>query len=357
MLSEYMHWTKTSRNATYNLAISDLAHYPLSELNIQLSDLSITGANGYGYSPLLEAIARKEQVSSDCVVETLGTSMANYIAMAALIESGDEVLIEHPTYELLLSTAQYLGANVKRFHRRFENKFQIDVDELRRTVTPKTKIIVITNLHNPSSAFTDEQTLKQIGEIAAKVGSTVLVDEVYLDAAFSEHPRSAFHLGPQFVTTDSLTKVYGLSGLRCGWILAEPTLVQKMWRLIDLHYSTHVFIAEQMSTTAFAQLEKISARAQALLTANSEMVRSFLSSRKDISAIPHEHGLITFPRLLSDDADRLCEVLRNKYQTAIVPGRFFDMPQHVRIGVGCNSELLKQGLANIALALDEVTNS
>ena len=250
MQSEYMHWAKTSAGAKYNLALSDLQHFPLSDLSVRFSDLSITGASGYGYQPLLEAIARKENVTTDCVVETLGTSMANYIAMAALIEPGDEIIIEHPTYELLLSIAQYLGANVKRFHRRFEGKFLIDIDELRRAVTSKTKLIIITNLHNPSSAFTDEETLKQIGAIAENVGANVLVDEVYLDAAFAKKPRSAFHLGEQFVTTNSLTKVYGLSGLRCGWILAEPKLAQKMWRLMERSVTSFLMISSQPSHSA-----------------------------------------------------------------------------------------------------------
>ena len=357
MQSEYMHWAKSSSGAKYNLALSDLQHFPLSDLSVRFSDLSITGASGYGYQPLLEAIARKENVTTDCVVETLGTSMANYIAMAALIELGDEIIIEHPTYELLLSIAQYLGANVKRFHRRFEGKFLIDIDELRRAVTSKTKLIIITNLHNPSSAFTDEETLKQIGAIAENVGANVLVDEVYLDAAFAKKPRSAFHLGEQFVTTNSLTKVYGLSGLRCGWILAEPKLAQKMWRLIDLHYSTHVHIAEQLSVAVFSQLDKISERARSLLKRNCEMIQTFFSSRNDISAILHEQGLIAFPKLRSGNPEQLCTLLRDKYETTVVPGSFFDMQEYIRIGLGRESATLRQGLANVALALDEITKT
>lgn len=364
MQSEYMHWAKTSSSAKYNLALSDLQHFPISDLPINFSDLVLTGQGSYGYQPLVEAIASKESVAANCVVETLGTSMANYIALAAFIESGDEVIIEHPTYELLISTAQYLGANVRRFHRRFEDNFQIDVHELGRVISPKTKLIVITNLHNPSSAFTDVKTLKEIGALASNVGAKVLVDEVYLDAAFSKNPRSAFHLGRlsqsdgdlgnHFIATNSLTKVYGLSGLRCGWVLAEPSLAEKMWRLIDLHYSTHVYIAEQLSVTVFLELQRISRQAESLLKRNSELVRTFLSSRKDVTAIPHEQGLITFPKLLNGDVERLCKLLREKYDTTVVPGRFFDMPEHIRIGLGMESAMLERGLANVAQALDEI---
>ena len=99
--------------------------------------------------PLQQAIAAHHGVDPDCVVESAGTSMANHLAMAAIIEPGDEVLIEHPAYGPILDIAQYLQANVKRFRRVEENGWAIDPEEVRRCITPKTRLIVITNLHNP----------------------------------------------------------------------------------------------------------------------------------------------------------------------------------------------------------------
>src|SRR5205823_2479380 len=136
--------------------------------------------------------------------------MANHLAMAAIIEPGDEVLIEHPAYGPILDVAHYLEAKVKRFRRAEENGWAIDLDEVRRRVTPKTRLIVITNLHNPTSVLTPEPVLREIGELAQSVGALVLVDEVYLDAVYENTPRTSFHLGPEFVVTSSLTKVYGV---------------------------------------------------------------------------------------------------------------------------------------------------
>ena len=92
----------------------------------------------------------------------------------------------------------------------------------------------MTNLHNPSGALIDDETLKQIGEIARRVGARVLVDEVYIETLFETSPRTSFHFGNEFVVTSSLTKAFGLSGLRCGWIFAEPELAKRMWLLNDL---------------------------------------------------------------------------------------------------------------------------
>jgi DNA-binding transcriptional MocR family regulator len=105
-----MHFAKLHSGARYNLAASGVANYPLSELPVQLSGFEINGPTIYGYAPLQQAIARKNQVPPECVVAAAGTSMANHLAMAATLEPEDEVLIESPTYELLVSLAKYLGA-------------------------------------------------------------------------------------------------------------------------------------------------------------------------------------------------------------------------------------------------------
>src|SRR5207244_1867750 len=131
-------------------------------------------------------IAAHHGVDPDCVIESAGASMANHLAMAAIMEPGHEVLIEHPAYGPILDVALYLQANVKRFQRAEENDWAIDPAEIRRCVTPKTRLIVITNLHNPTSVLTPNSVLREIGEIARSVGALVLVDEVYLDAVYND---------------------------------------------------------------------------------------------------------------------------------------------------------------------------
>jgi aspartate/methionine/tyrosine aminotransferase len=356
MRSEYMDWAKTQQQARFNLATSGLTHFPLAKLPVKLEDLELSGPSFYGYEPLQQAIARKCQAAPECVVAATGTSMANHLAMAALLEPGDEVLIEHPTYELLISTALYLGAKVKRFPRRFETGFQLDPAEIERAVTPHTRMIALTNLHNPSGALFDEQTLATIGEIAKSIGARVLVDEVYLDAAFHLAPRSAFLLGNEFITTNSLTKVYGLSGLRCGWILAEPELTRKMWRLNDLFGVIPAHPAERLSVIALAHLDRIAARAKTLLEINRALLNEFLGSRTDLEAARVEFGTIGFPHLKQGSVESLCQLLRKKYETTVVPGKFFEMPEHFRVGIGCNTEMLMGGLERLGAALDELNS-
>src|SRR5262249_41029625 len=146
---------------------------------------------------------------------------------------------------------------------------------LQKTITSKTKLIVLTNLHNPSSVYTDEATLDQINQIATRYGTRVLADEVYLETFFRNIPTS-FQEGSQFVVTSSLTKAYGLSGLRCGWILADSVLANKMWRLNDLFASTGVHPAERLSVIALRKLGQIAERAERILNTNRPILQEFL---------------------------------------------------------------------------------
>jgi len=328
---------------------------PIAEFPLRVDDLEITGG-GYGYAPLLERIGRHTGAPVDCIVTAEGTSMANHLTMAALIEPGDEVVIEEPTYGLLIDVAHYLGAEVRRVPRRFEDEFAISLGEMAAAITPRTRVVILSNLHNPTGAQIPLETLRAIGELAQPVGARVLVDEVYLEMLFETAPPSAFSLGDAFLITSSLTKAYGLSGLRCGWILAEPELAHRIWRLNDLFSATAAHPAERMSVMAFDHLAQFRERAQALLTANRPLVDAFLDAHPDLECVRPPAGSIVFPRLPEGDPDAFFTLLREKYETSVVPGQFFEMPSHFRLGLGGETAALQAGLERLGAALDEFTD-
>lgn len=350
--SRYMEWAKTCSTARFNLATSGLTNVLLSEFPVQLEELEITGG-GYGYGPLLERIAAHTGAPVQSIVTAEGTSMANHLAMATLLEPGDEVVVEEPTYGLLLDVAHYLGARVRRLRRPFENNFDISRPALEEAITPDTKLVILTNLHNPSGALISAETIRAVGTLAEKVGARVLVDEVYLEMLFETAPPSAFSFGETFLVTSSLTKAYGLSGLRCGWILATPELAHRMWRLNDLFAATAAHPAERMSVVAFDHLAQFRARARALLTVNRALLNIFLDSRSDLDCFRPAAGSVVFPRLRRGDPQVFFELLREEYETSVVPGEFFEAPQHFRLGIGGETAYLRAGLERLAGALDE----
>ncbi len=349
--SVYMQYAKLHSSARYNLATSGVMSYPLLELHFHLDDLEINGPDPYGHRELLEAIAQMKGVAPENIVLAAGTSMANHLAMSALFAPGDEVLIEEPAYELITNTALYLGAKVKRFLRRAEDNFQLDPEEVKKNLTPKTKLIVITNMHNPSSTLADEESLRKVGRLANAVGARVLVDEVYLEALHHPPVPTSFHLGKQFVVTSSLTKAYGLSGLRCGWIIAEAELAERIWRLNDIFASTPVHIGELLSVYAIEQIEKVSKRADHILETNRKALATALEGHPALEITIPPVGTTAFPRLRNGDVHKFCDFLRQEYETSVVPGTFFERPQRFRIGLGGDTAMTSEGLQRLAAAL------
>jgi hypothetical protein len=346
MQSDYMHWAKFKRPVRYALTSSEVPGFRMDSLPWTITDLETDGASHPRYPPLRVAIGKRYGMAIERIVAADGTSMANFLAMAALIEPGDEVLIEQPTYEPLLGAASFLGADIKRFEREAPD-FRLDPETVRAAISDKTRLIVITNLHNPSGALAEEPELAAIGEL----GPRVLIDEVYLDAAGQ---RTAAHLGPQFVITNSLTKVYGLSGLRCGWIFAEAELAERMWRLNDLFGVNQAHQAERLACIAFEHIDEVIGDRPATLATNRALFNDFTASRDDLECMPAKHGITAFPRWMGSDTQRLDDVLREKYDTAVVPGRWFEMPDHFRVGFGLPTADFGEGLNRLGAALDEL---
>ncbi len=350
--SPYMEWAKLHSSAKFNLATSGMTSLPLAELDVRIEQLEINGPSIYGYEPLLQAIAARYRVPQESVVSAIGTSFANYLALAAATEPGDEVLVEQPAYDPMLGAARYLGLQIRRFQRPAERNFAIDLDELERNLTPRTRVIVITNFHNPTGVFCSDEVMREVAKLARKVGAFILVDEVYREMLFESQPQTAFHIDPErFLITSSLTKGYGLSGLRCGWILAPPELAQRMWHINDLHGATFAHAGELLSVIAFAKLERISARMKTLLEANRKLLRGFLDSRSDLDYCWPEYGTIVFPRLRKGNTEAFCQMLRNEFETSVVPGRFFECPERFRIGVGTPTEDVRAALGKLEQAL------
>lgn len=353
MQSDYMHWAKTQQPVRYSLSSSEVPHFRLDRLLLNIGDLDLDGASHPRYLPLRQAIARKYGVPWEWVVTAEGTSMANFLAMATLIAPGDEVIFEQPTYEPMLAAAKFLGADAKRVARSTDDRFRMDPKVVALAVTKRTRLIVLANLHNPTGALTDEADLRAIGTIADACGAKVLIDEVYLDSAVPPRPTAAL-LGPQFVVTNSLTKVYGLSGLRCGWILAKPELAERMWRLNDLFGVNRAHQAEALACFAFDHLDEVFEGTVERLAANRRLFNDFIASRPDLECMAAEHGITAFPKWAGGDTERLDALLRSSYDTSIVPGRWFEMPEHFRVGLGGATEVVEEGLKRIGMALDEL---
>jgi aspartate/methionine/tyrosine aminotransferase len=349
---QYIEWFKTKSKVAIDLCSSSVDQLKRKDLDIDWEELEVSGQNFYGYLPLIEAIAERYGVNSDNVVSTIGTSHALFLVSAALVEPGDVVVIEAPVYESLLAVPTAFDAQVMRLPRRFEENYEFSLEEFASLLTSRTKFVLLTNLHNPSGALLPRPFLEKVIHLAKDKNVPIVIDEIYLE--FIDGEPTAFHLADNVIIMSSLTKVFGLGHLRCGWVLAQPDLVKRMRRIIDYTNVEGSFIGEKIALQMFGHLDEIKRKNKITIDNNKSLVKDLISNEKSLSWVEPEDGVVCFPRIESGlTGDELALILRSDHDTAIVPGSFFEQPQHFRLGFGGDSKTLAEGLANIRKVLSE----
>ena len=347
----YMEWAKTRPVPEIDLAGSNILACTLDDLPGAADAISLAGANDNGYRPLTEAIGARYHVDPDWVTTGGGTAGANFLALAALLEPGDDVLVETPGYDPLLGAARLLGARTVRFERTFDSGFALDPDRVRAAMTPRTKAIVVTTPHNPTGVAADRTSIEAIGRIAETAGAHVVVDEVYKDVTNDPTPTAAL-FGDRFITTSSLTKSYGLSSLRAGWAIASPEIAYRIRRARDVVDGTGSIVAERLAVLAFQHLDTLHARARGILERNKALADAFLAAHPQLEWIPSA-GTIVFPRIrgVADSAPFVDRLMREQ-RTAVGPGSFFEAPAHFRLGYGGDTQKIREGLARVSAAIE-----
>lgn len=315
--------------------------------------------NVWGHPHLIEGIANNYGISSDRILITTGASLGMVMVCQTFLKQGDHVIIEHPVYEPLLAATDSLGARISWLKRRAEQDYQIDLNELDSLVTPQTKLIILSNLHNPSSAWLTDKLLQDIVATAQKYNGEikVVIDEVYHDFVKTQQ-RPAALLNDSFISINSLSKVYGLGLLRCGWILAAPKAIDKLRRQGILAGNFGSRLTETLASLVFDNLAAYDSHWSAITTRNRQIVQAVMSPLLEqellIGKIPPT-GCVLFPKIAGlSDTREFTQALANQQQVFVVPGYFFGAPACIRIGFGGKAEELQMGLAKLASAIIQI---
>jgi hypothetical protein len=363
-LAPYLYWAKTRAAVEIDLAGSNLLACTLDDLPGAREAVDLTTADRGGYPPLVDAIAAHYGVTTDRVVTANGCSAANFLAIGALAGPGTTVLMESPWYDQIVGACRLVGAEVLHFERRFEEGYRIDVPALDAQMTDATKLVIVSSPHNPSGMLLDVDTLNALQAMAEDMNVHVLVDEVYLDAtnmlggrpaatprAAGRH-RPAALVGDRLLSVSSLTKSYGLAGLRCGWVIASPAVAERARRVRDVIDNIGAAPADRLSTLAFAQLDHLAARATQLITTNLGLLRDFLGRHPQLKLAGPVEATIAFPRIQGvTDCDPFVARLLADHGVAVAAGRFFGAPDQFRISLGGKTESLAAGLERIGKVL------
>jgi len=350
--ADYLLWAKRRPHPANDLGRSDVIACALDDLPGARAALELTGRNDEGWMPLVERIAARYGVEPRSVATATGTSGANFLVYAALVQPGDGVAVERPAYDPMLAVPRLLGAHVTRFERRFEDGFRLDLDRVAAALTDRTRLIVLTNPHNPTGALATVDEMRALAGLADRHGCYVLADEIYLDAVRGRGQAISATLSDRVITTSSLTKAYGLAGLRCGWAIAAAPVAEEIRRVRDLVDGSGSVLTERAAAVAFEHLPALAARARAILEPNFERFARFMAGQTRLEWVPPNGGTVAFPRLIgAASADAFADRLLHEFETAVVPGRFFEAPAHLRIALGIPADALERGLAALTRAL------
>lgn len=340
------------------MAGSGMSPPPMDELNFGPADYSLESlCANYGDPRNINTLAKKYDVDGTRVALTAGSSEANFFAFSVACKPRDRIIIETPGYAQFTSLASMLGCEVAHLRRRPENGFLPTIEDLREVLTDNTSMIALTNLHNPTMALMPRDLLAEIVTEAAKVDATVLVDEVYLDHLKpGENDQSAIGLGDNVVVTNSLTKVYGLGGLRFGWAIGPEDMIEGFHDLADVVDPELPQVTQNLAAKALTVLPRLRARARKLHEQNWPVVREWLESRDDVEHFAPPGGITCWVRLKNFEATgSLITVLNNDYQVLVVPGEYFQSPGWIRIGYKLAPTKVREGLARLGRALDELS--
>jgi aspartate/methionine/tyrosine aminotransferase len=286
------------------------------------------------------------------VLVTCGCSEANYIVTWALLEPGDEVIFMQPNYMQVAGVAEAFGVVVKPLWLREELNWAPDLAELRRQVTPKTKLIALCNPNNPTGALLSEQAINEICTIAGRAGAWLLADEVYRGAELSGVTSPTFHgRYERVLCTGGLSKAYGLPGLRTGWVVGPAELIEKLWGYHDYTSIGPTLLTDRLAALALepSRREQIFARTRNILRQNYPVVRDWVAQRADVLRhVPPAAGAIAWVGISGGGSTReLAELARQRAGILLVPGEHFAMPGYIRVGFGYGEEKLQQALAKL----------
>jgi hypothetical protein len=363
--NEYLAWMlkKFAQPIKYMLADSGIPSCAPEDIGLKAEMLSFasverteaqTRAKGY--------LGRRYGMPEEKVLLTHACSGANFFAAAALIDHGDEAVIERPVYEPLLRIAEACGAKVKFVDRRPENDFDLLPEDLEKAVTKKTKVVFITNMHNPTGRWIMPEQMRAMGAIAAKAGAYIVADEIYLEflrlAERTDLPTNVpagAALHDNIISTCGFSKVYGLYGPRPGWILGDPKILERAESVLRGTLGQIATTSVNILNLALEKEAYLRKRTIRLMGGRMEIFRRWCESRGDVKFIVPAGGSIAFMELPAGvDSMRFCERLVEEYETLMVPGEFYQTPGHVRVSALPPKEIIETALANAGALLDKM---
>ena len=344
----------------FNLAESSVRDRTIADLGVAWEDLVLAYADHRGRPGLLSLIAGRAgaPVTEADVLTTTGAAGALFIIATSLLTAADHLVVVRPNYATNIETPRAIGCAISFVDLAFEDGFVLDPARIADAIQPNTRLISVTTPHNPTGVMLDAAALREVIAIGEARGVKVLVDETYRDMAFGPQPPVAASLSPAVISVSSVSKTYGIPGVRVGWIVCrDPALMTRFLAAKEQIGICGSVIDERLAEAALAQGEAWLAPLQARLREGFATIDRWMASEPRLEWVKPAGGCVCFPRVRPDisiDMEAFYRVLLDDHAAMVGPGHWFEMDRRfMRIGYGWPlAEELAGGLAAISASLD-----
>ncbi len=346
----------------YNLTESSVRDRSLADLGIELRDLLLFYGDHVGNEMFRDLVAAQSSgeaggVSRDEVLVTAGAAQALFIIATSLLDKDDHLVVIRPNYATNIETPRAIEADISFLDLSFEDGFRIDPEKLMALVTPRTKYVSVTLPHNPTGVMMSEADLRSLVGLVESAGCRLLVDETYREMTFGEPLPVAAALSERAISVSSLSKTYGIPGIRTGWLVCRDAELMRTFLAAKEQIGIcGSVVDEEIAARAFAQRETWLAELRPFIAERFSVVREWIAGEELMEWVEPRGGAVCFPRIKPDvpvDVDEFYRVLGDVHGAYVGPGHWFEQDRrHMRIGYAWPlPEELEGGLAAISASL------
>lgn len=344
----------------FNLAESSVRDRSLGDLGLDLDGTRLYYGDHRGDSGLRKLVAQQgDGLSEENILVTAGASAALFIIATSLLGDGDHIVVARPNYATNIETPRAIGCDISYLELTYENQFRVDIDELESMIRPETKYVSLTCPHNPSGTMLDRAGLQAIIAMVASKQCRLLIDETYREMTFGDMLPVAASLDPCVISVSSLSKTYGLPGIRIGWLVCqEKELMHLFLSAKEQIGICGSVIDEAIGFGVLSQRGHWLPENSKRINQAFKVVKDWMAGEELLEWIEPQGSCVCFPRIRNNvtlDIDAFYRCLNDKYGTFVGPGHWFERSRrHFRIGYGWPAmEELENGLDGISKALRE----
>ncbi len=345
----------------YNLSESSVTDLNMRDLSLSIGDLDLSYIPHRGHTEFRAALAHEAGLQHpDQVLITNGAAGALFIINSALLTADDHLIVVRPNYATNIEVPRAIGCGISFIDLKFEGKWRLDPQKIAEAIRPNTKLISITTPHNPTGMVMTPAEIDAVIALAERHNLFLLVDETYRDAGFTTPYPAVASRSKCVISVGSLSKAYGLPGLRTGWLMTQHTaLMETFLAAKEMIYISNSALDEAVAWQFYQQKEQFLPAIQQKSMQNLDILRNWLEKESRLEAILPEGGVVCFLRVqpgFQVDMERFYHLLTQEYKTMVGPGHWFEMPDtYMRIGFGFTSaEVFEKGLECIGQALQHV---